>query len=366
MKDELVVQMEDIKRKRLRAERRTVIMGRLAKLKSVITAARSAPPKRTVADEEKPRCRDLAMMPGVRRMIEAPNDVDVTEQTLQAVVDMLPALEERWLRERKAELVQMLREAGVEAQDGVDPLDLAVAVFKCWECNRFFHHPQVLMHECRTGSMLYDKMEYHYTDYYKCVHDACGRKHAWTQSAFCVAPKLERVRALIELCGKDPKVTTPGDMDAAGFKLVCDEPGFEASVMSWRRAVSPTSIVRPVRVLSKSLTPLDLCRYSMCTSATAETSLSPTGEWLPPRTRRQSRRAKRGKGRSRAGPTCGMRTSDAPTVASAGRSSTRMLCPTSWISSEPCFSSSSPISKPSKCYDSCVLRVRLLIVCSLL
>lgn len=254
MKDELVAQMEAIKQKRVRLERHEVIVQRLHKLTSVILAARAALPKRTVADEDKPRCRDLAMMPEVRRAIEAPNDVEVTEETLQAVVQMLPTLEERWKRERRAELVQILREGGVDAQGGADSLDLVTAVFKCKECSRFMHHPQVLMHQCRNKPGVYDTAEYQYAEYYKCVYDAFGCKRTWVQSDFCVAPKLERVRVLVELCGKDPGVATLPDMDAAGIKLVYDEPSSGACVMSWRRAVSAIYIARPVPVSSKVLT----------------------------------------------------------------------------------------------------------------
>ncbi|EPT04584.1 hypothetical protein FOMPIDRAFT_82129 [Fomitopsis schrenkii] len=212
-----------------------VILKRLKLLKSVVIGARSAQPKRTAADECKPRCRDLAMMPEVRRALEVPNDVAVTEQTLQAVVLMLPALEERWQRERRAELVRMLQESGVEAQDGVELLDLAAAVFESKECGQFLHYPHLLMRESTLA--LYDKAEYQYMNYYRCVYEACGRTHSWAQSSYCVAPKLDRVRALIELCGKDVKVATQSDMDNAGLKLVYDEPVYGAKVMSWRRAI---------------------------------------------------------------------------------------------------------------------------------
>lgn len=237
--------MEEVKRKRLGAERREVILKRLKLLKSVVIGARSAQPKRTAADECKPRCRDLAMMPEVRRALEVPNDVAVTEQTLQAVVLMLPALEERWQRERRAELVRMLQESGVEAQDGVELLDLAAAVFESKECGQFLHYPHLLMRESTLA--LYDKAEYQYMNYYRCVYEACGRTHSWAQSSYCVAPKLDRVRALIELCGKDVKVATQSDMDNAGLKLVYDEPVYGAKVMSWRRAVSPACAIYPWR-----------------------------------------------------------------------------------------------------------------------
>lgn len=237
--------MEEVKRKRLRIERTDMLLERLRLFKSVVTAARAAPPKLVPADELKPRCRDLAMMPEVRRALEVPNDVAVTEQTLQVFVSMLTALEERWQRERTAELVQMLHGSGVEAQDGVELLDLAATVFKCTDCGRFLHHPRVLMHECPSGlKALYDKATYQYITYYRCVYEVCGQRHPWVQSTFCVAPGLDRVRTLIALCEKDAGVATQGNMDDTGLKLVHDDPNYGASVMSWRRAVSRACSIR--------------------------------------------------------------------------------------------------------------------------
>ena len=230
--------MEDIKQKRLREERYKLIYERLTVLRTVITAARTAPPKRTAADEYKPKCRDLAMMPEVRKLIEAPTDAVIDEQSLQVIVSMLPALEARWQRERKADLVRVLRDEHLEVQDGVDILDLATAVFQCTDCKAYLHHPRVLTHECVTIPLLCHSPDFRYTDYFKCLFEACGSRIPWSVSSYRVAPKLDWVRALVEMCGMDPKAATQSDMDRIGGKIVFDDPDFGATLMSWRRSVS--------------------------------------------------------------------------------------------------------------------------------
>ena len=230
--------MEEIKRKRLRVERRKVLCNRLTVLRSVITTARTAPPKRTAADEYKPKCKDLAMMPEVRKLVEVPDGVVVGAESLQAVVPILPALEERWQRERRADLTRMLRDAHVEAQDGAELLDLAVAIFQCKDCKRYLHHPHVLMHECATLPLLGQTKEFEYVDYFACVVMACGSRAPWAESSYRVATKLDRIRELVKMCGKDPKTATQKDMDDVGGRLVYNEPRFGETLMSWRRAVS--------------------------------------------------------------------------------------------------------------------------------
>ena len=238
IRDDIIDQMWVIKKKRLRAERCKLVYERLTVLNTVITAARTAPPKRTAADEYKPKCRDRAMMPVVRKLIEAPNDTAINEQSLQSIVSMLPALEARWQRERRADLARALRDEHVEVRDGVDILDLAVAVFQCKDCKRYLHHPHVLMHECVTIPLLCGSPDFRYADYFKCIFEACGSRIPWSVTSYRVPPKLDRVRALVEMCGLDPKAATQSDMDRIGGKLVYDEPDFGATLMSWRCSVS--------------------------------------------------------------------------------------------------------------------------------
>ena len=233
--------MEKIKQERLLEEREKLITTRLTLLGKVIDTARlSQRHNGSVMDECKPYCRDLAMMPEVRRLIEAPSDVLVDEKSLQAIVSRLPVLEAHWRRECETDLKRLLHDELLEAQGDVDPLNLAVVVFRCNECTQPLHYPRVLTHECRSflpSSTLHDSSEYQYTDYYKRVFESCGRRQPWSVSSFQVTPKLDQIRALIEVLGKDPNAATHKDMDDMGSNFVAyDKPYLE--YMSWQRVVS--------------------------------------------------------------------------------------------------------------------------------
>ncbi|KAH9935794.1 uncharacterized protein B0H18DRAFT_423867 [Fomitopsis serialis] len=233
IRDEVVAKMQEIKDFRLRTERRALLRTRLNMLKAAVTAARTTPTKRTVEDEYKPKFQNLAFMPVFREFVDAPNDVVVNQEAFAALMPRLPLLDEQWQKESREQLRAKLADH-VDAQDGADVLNLAVAVFKCKGCPRILGHPQVLAHEC-VGSLLMESPGQH-DDYLKLVVDV-GYKYPWNADHIQVVTELERVRAIIEICGKDPKVATQKDMDDADLRVVYDSPYDGGRVMSWRRAV---------------------------------------------------------------------------------------------------------------------------------
>ena len=110
IRDDVVACMEKIRNDRLRGGWRVVLSARLRTLRSVVSAIRTAPPMRTVADEYKPGVQDLAIMPEVRELLEAPDDdEELDEQELaDALIPMLPDLERKWQRARRREYRALL------------------------------------------------------------------------------------------------------------------------------------------------------------------------------------------------------------------------------------------------------------------
>ncbi|KZT71821.1 hypothetical protein DAEQUDRAFT_723911 [Daedalea quercina L-15889] len=235
IRDEVVAFMEVIRETRLRIERRQMIRRRLSALKTMIALARSAPPKRTVEDEYKPRFQDLAMMPEVREVIEAPDPVAVDERALKLLIPMLPALEARWQYERRAELMALLGRR-VGAPGGLDPLELATTWFRCSDCERLMHYPVVLAHECQYIPLPHE-VATRYDGYQLCIVEVCDYLPWDTSSIELVSRHSSRADVIVEMCGRDPAVTTQKDMDDAGLRLVCEDPYLGGVVMSWRRAV---------------------------------------------------------------------------------------------------------------------------------
>ncbi|KAH9839225.1 uncharacterized protein C8Q71DRAFT_855858 [Rhodofomes roseus] len=244
IQDEVVQHMQEIKEARLRRERRTLIRRRLMALKSAVTAARTAPPKRTAKDECKPKFQDLAMMPDFRPLVEAPNEDVVDQATFDALMPRLCEFEERWQRECMAELRAIL--GVVEVGGGVDALDLAATLFQCKECKRYMLHPEILAHECLSPFLDMPEIQAKHGDYFEAVIELSRYRMPWSAARIIAAPCLDHVRTIIERCGRDPKVTTQKDMDDADLRvLYASETSLAgAKVMSWRRAikyVQPTS-----------------------------------------------------------------------------------------------------------------------------
>ncbi|KZT71819.1 hypothetical protein DAEQUDRAFT_687224 [Daedalea quercina L-15889] len=233
IQNEVVTHMQEIKDTRLRTERRELIYKRLVRLKALLTKVRSAPPKRTAEDEYKPKFQDLAMMPEIRELIEAPNEVTDCD-ALQVLLPKLPALEERWRQECRAELMTLLSKS-VEAPDGVDPLELAATVFQCKDCARLLQYPVVLSHECRVVSPLHE-MEAQHGDYVKCAMEICDTL-PWSVSSITISRYFWRAGRIVRMCGKDPAATTQKEMDEADVRLVYQGSTPESVVMSWRRAI---------------------------------------------------------------------------------------------------------------------------------
>ena len=249
IRDDVVACMTAIKAERIRSERRRVLCKRLATLKSVISAARAAPPKRTAADEYKPRFPDLAVMPEVRALVEQQNDAVVDRRSFEALLPNLPAWEQRWRDERTEELRQLfLANSDFETREGVDPLGLARTTFRCKRCRRSCHYPVVLAHECR----IYPPQLLATTV------DENGNRVPLDAYLYCVlathpilplqledlevSPHLADIGKIIALCGKDPSTATRQDMDEADPRLAYDwSLMLGPSVMTWRRAVGRSS-----------------------------------------------------------------------------------------------------------------------------
>lgn len=243
IQDSVVAYMEEIKTARIRSRRARVISGRLAILKTVISAARAAPPKRTAADEYKPRLPDLAMMPELRTVVEQPDDAIVDRHTFEALLPNLPAWEHKWRDESTAELLQTLRSGSdFETREGVDPLKLARTTFTCKRCRHSIHYPTILSHECIHVS-VHSSADACSTrepgDIYFCCILFTSGLMPWRSGNFEVSPFSSTIDMIVTLCGKAPSTATHEEMDHADPRLAHgDKPGLSPTVMSWRRAVS--------------------------------------------------------------------------------------------------------------------------------
>lgn len=237
--------MEKIRNDRLRGGRRVVLGARLRTLQSVVSAARTAPPMRTITDEYKPGVHDLAIMPEVRELIDASDDDDLDEEELaDALVPMLPALERKWQRERRKEYRALLADH-LDAVDGVDVLELAAAVFRCRRCKRLTQYHVMLAHDCREVPFVFENPAFFRDDYYVAVAETLDRCPL-AISGFEVPHFNSYFSKFVKLFRMDPEATTQKDLEDADLRIVYHNRDIRlVELMTWRRMMSPT----PVRAL---------------------------------------------------------------------------------------------------------------------
>ena len=238
IRDDVVACMEKIRNDRLRGGWLVVLSARLRTLRSVVSAVRTAPPMRTVADEYKPGVQDLAIMPEVRELLEAPDDdEELDEQELaDALIPMLPDLERKWQRARRREYRALL--AGhLDAVEGVDVLELAAAVFRCRRCKRLAQYPVMLAHDCREIPFMFENPAFFHDDYYRSVAETLDRCPL-AVSGFEVPPWSNYFSKLVKLFGMDPEATTLKDLEDADVRIVYRNRDIAVvELMTWRRMV---------------------------------------------------------------------------------------------------------------------------------
>lgn len=231
---EVVACMEKIKRDLLRDERFNLVHKHLRMLSTVVTDVRASR-RRTVEGEYKPRTQDLAMMPEVRQLVDAPaSDVIVEKSAFEELGLKLPGLEERWLHERRADLRRALANSNYGgAADGVDPLELARTLFRCKECDTHMQYPAALAHDCLAVPVEImfappDK-ETPFEDYLQWVVDMF-HVMPWDAAKIEASLSMYTLEYLVKTCQEGPRATTRKDMDDASIRLV-DDSDPDGSVM---------------------------------------------------------------------------------------------------------------------------------------
>ena len=227
-----------------------MLSARLQTLRSVVSAIRTAPPMRTVTDEYKPGVHDLAIMWEVRELLELPDaDEDLDEQELaDALIPMLPTLEQNWQRARREEYRALL--AGhLNAADGVDVLELAAAVFRCKRCKRLTQYPVMLAHDCKEVPFMFENPVFFHSNYYRSIAETLDRCPL-ALSGFEVPQWGNYFTKLVKLFGMDPEATTLKDLEDADVRIVYRNRDIDVvELMTWRRMVGP---IRSQSLLDRS------------------------------------------------------------------------------------------------------------------
>lgn len=265
--------LDETRATRLDKELRAALNARFELLEQAIRAHYVTLPRAAKMDC-RPRCIDFAFTPECRAILDVPTSETVTLDQFTAVI---PALAEKWDADRRKELLAYLRPHLGKVAPGVDPLSLAIAVFKlkdpqksCYVDIGRMRYPTIFTHDCsfsncfrgaklknaeafrqeetytRTvqslnwGSYEHDKLmerpdDAVYLDGPFHLNELASRSEA--------ACAVQCMRRLVSALGLDPARATFDDLERGDVWLRCitcetARPKSAIWAMSWMRAVS--------------------------------------------------------------------------------------------------------------------------------
>ncbi|KAI0744176.1 hypothetical protein C8Q80DRAFT_1185423 [Daedaleopsis nitida] len=254
MRDEVIECIENIRAKRLRTEYRTMINKRMGYLKRALQTYTQAELLQSKDCIVYVTLTDCALIPEIRAVLEDTSQDFSAEQMTAQLVDVLPALVARWTEERKSELATiMVKVLGdSDAAHVADPLDLAIAHFKCKGCYGYgsetysLRFPAVLGHSCFRTRL----------DFADSYHDAvlsdlstCNTRTVLnTVSSSLIAAEdmkksMKIVREVIEACRCDPDSVTFAEMEARDTRLRCllCAQVSQQTLFTWQAAIEHTT-----------------------------------------------------------------------------------------------------------------------------
>lgn len=199
---------------------------------------------------------DIALMPGIRKIVDVPDDVPVDQASFAGVHAEFSGMVEQWKMDAAIQLrelvmrarharVQLLTEdntqaqAQAQAQLEVDVLELATTKFYCKRCKRKkvgLYWPGVLAHACLRSAICW-KTDDIYKQFVQCktsIH--AGPRSTIFSDDLEVAEPSEAAKSVIQLCGKNPENATVEEMNALNVMLVV-RGGDDSDIGTWRDAV---------------------------------------------------------------------------------------------------------------------------------
>lgn len=219
--------LSDTRAKCLDKELRAVLSARFELLEDAIRAHYVTLPC-TAKMNCRPTYVDFAFMPECRAIVDVPVSETVALEQFTAVVPALVA--EKWDADRRRELTAYLRPYLGEIAPDVDPLSLAIAVFKvkpeitCFVDIGLMRYPNVFTHDCR---------------FQTCFHGACitseafCKKDTYTRTVQSLEWSWHQFKHLEKSPHLDVDIATPFHLDGLAGRA-----GAFSAVSSMRQIVS--------------------------------------------------------------------------------------------------------------------------------
>jgi hypothetical protein len=198
--------MENVKAKRLRKERDTLLVERLPILRKIYNSCVETYPVNSII----PRASDIFLDPVVQDLFfRSPLSTTFTEKDLETVGAFFPDIVLRWRYKTEEKLMNMMMIPSQNVSESL--LQLATTIFSCRLChNEPLTYPRVLIHRCAVsyhGTAATDGDQGVVRRLLDCTYWNAGNFISFDTQ------KIASLSEAIKLCGLDPKSVTREDMD---------------------------------------------------------------------------------------------------------------------------------------------------------
>ncbi|CAL1694139.1 unnamed protein product [Somion occarium] len=199
-----------------------------------------------------PHVRDFASLPEVRAILDPADKAEISVESFDALLPLLPELVTRWREDITGKLETFVRrelssDESEDVPDGIRALDLAIAtIFRCSHCKKPIvgAYPGTVSHRCRPAYVAaLVQMTRGYGLWSKKQDDpfdtAIERALKWAKWSHRDVDLLKSdVEPVLEACGQNSLSTTAQDMDELDFRFRCKKcDSFQArAIFRWREA----------------------------------------------------------------------------------------------------------------------------------
>ncbi|KAL0059215.1 hypothetical protein AAF712_014061 [Marasmius tenuissimus] len=193
LEPKLEAALERAKENRLTMEFRETWYRRYETFRKLVQAELNKLPFNTVG----PNVFDLVNEPEFQAKLLSPIDHELTSGDMADVFDILPQIRARWVEDRQKDLVDLLKEHGV--QDATfDTLHHASTTFTCIACAAACVYPRPLMHHCsRRLNFGFDQTRPSVQDFMHTMHGG-----PWNVRIFGVRKEaMMEAKKIMEICG---------------------------------------------------------------------------------------------------------------------------------------------------------------------
>lgn len=234
IREEAITFMQEHRTQRLRGERRIVLEKRIRALREAyakhFTSRGKAARFRHDGVELTPG--DLAYLPEFVQLLEADNDVEVSESSFVPLLgqerwpDYVAQWQERIKRQLRAIVVSTLNstESNMRVDETADVLELAIAHFLCGDSScgyrsKALRWQDVLSHSCCRHNVCGPRGTGSFSDFDRCVSLTCHGE-VFRLPVLVLSPTTKEV---VIACGQDPGKVTFEEMQACPIRLVCSQ-----------------------------------------------------------------------------------------------------------------------------------------------